>query len=134
MDDTAADTYTLTNPDPSMDYAAQLTVRAVPVNKQYTKSELTREVKGMLDTLSGDGVLTGFSPSNTAERTILGSTGIYANYKAVVKETGAEIAGRLIVVCVDKTLYTLHVSYPRGYTEFYVTNVYDKFRHSVKKN
>ena len=134
VDDTAADTYTLTNPDPSMDYAAQLTVRAVPVNKQYTKSELTREVKGMLDTLSGDGVLTGFSPSNTAERTILGSTGIYANYKAVVKETGAEIAGRLIVVCVDKTLYTLHVSYPRGYTEFYVTNVYDKFRHSVKKN
>ena len=51
-----------------------------------------------------------------------------------MKETGAEIAGRLIVVCVDKTLYTLHVSYPRGYTEFYVTNVYDKFRHSVKKN
>ena len=80
VDDTAADTYTLTNPDPSMDYAAQLTVRAVPVNKQYTKSELTREVKGMLDTLSGDGVLTGFSPSNTAERTILGSTAIYANY------------------------------------------------------
>ena len=134
VDDTIADTYTLTNPDPSMDYAAFLTVRAVPVNKQYTKSELTKEVKGMLDTLSGGGELTGFSPSNTAERTFLGTTGVYANYKAVVKETGAEIAGRLIVACVDKTLYTLHVSYPRGYTEFYVSNVYDKFRHSVKKN
>ena len=133
-DNSQADTYVLTNPDPSMDYAATLTVRAVPVNKQYTKSELGKEVKGMLDTLAGSGELTGFSPSNTAERTFLGSTGVYANYKAVVKATGAEIAGRLIVVCVDKTLYSLHVSYPRGYTEFYVSNVYDKFRHSVKLN
>ena len=134
VDDTIADTYTLTNPDPSMDYAAMLTARAVPVNKQYTKSELTKEVKGMLDTLSGNGELTGFSPSNTAERTFLGTAGVYANYKAVVKETGAEIACRIIVACVDKTLYSLHVSYPRGYTEYYVSNVYDKFRHSVKKN
>ena len=134
VDDTQADTYILTNPDPSMDYAATLTARTVPVNKQYTKSELTKEVKGMLDTLSGSGALTSFSPSNTAERSFLGTTGVYANYKAVVKETGAEIAGRLIVACVDRNLYTLHVSYPRGYTEFYVSNVYDKFRHSVKLN
>jgi len=134
VDETQADSYILTNPDPSMDYAATLTVRAVPVNKSYSKSELTREVKGMLDTLSGGGDLTSFSPSNTAERTFLGTTGVYANYKAVVRETGAEIAGRLIVACVDRTLYTLHVSYPRGYTEFYVSNVYDKFRHSVTLN
>ena len=134
VDDTIADTYTLTNPDPSMDYAATLTVRAVPVNKAYTKSELTKEVKGMLDTLSGSGELTSFSPSNTAERTFLSTTGVYANYTAVEKETGAEIAGRLIVACVDKKLYSLHVSYPRGYRDFYVSNVYDKFRHSVKLN
>ena len=134
VDETVSDTFTLTNPDPSMDYAAMMTVRAVPVNKQYSRNELAKEVKGMLDTLSGSGELTEFSPSNTAERTFLGSTGVYANYKAAVKETGAEIAGRLIVVCVDKTLYSLHVSYPRGYTDFYVTNVYDKFRHSVKRN
>lgn len=134
VDDSISDTYTLINPDPSMDYAAKLTVRAVPVNKQYTKSELTREIKGMLDTLSGSGEVTAFSPSNTAERTFLGSTGIYANYRAEEKATGAEIAGRMIVVCVDKTLYSLHVTYPRGYTDFYVSNVYDKFRHSVKLN
>ena len=134
VDDTIADTYTLTNPDPSMDYAASLTVRAVPVNKAYNKNELTKEVKGMLDTLSGSGLLTSFSPSNTAERSFLGATGVYANYTAVEKETGAEVAGRLIVACVDKTLYSLHVSYPRGYRDFYVSNVYDKFRHSVKLN
>lgn len=134
VDDTQADSYRLTNPDPSMDYAATLTVRAVPVNKAYSKNELTREVKGMLDTLSGDGTLGSFSPSNTAERSFLGTTGVYANYTAVEKATGAEVAGRLIVACVDKTLYSLHVAYPRGYRDFYVTNVYDKFRHTVKMN
>ena len=132
VDDSMADTYVLTNPDPSMDYPAALTVRAVPVNKAYTKSELTREIKGMLDTLSGSGDLTSFSPSNTAERAFLGGTGIYANYTATVKETGAQIAGRMIVVCVDRTLYSLHVTYPRGYRDFYVSEVYDRFRHSVE--
>ena len=59
-DESEADTYRLTNPDPSMDYAATLTVRAIPVNKQYSKSDLTKEVKGMLDTLSASGAFQRF--------------------------------------------------------------------------
>ncbi len=133
VDDSEADTFRLVNPDTSMDYAASLTVRAIPVNKQYGKSELTKEIKGMMETLKSSGEFTSFSPSNTATRSFLGSNGIYANYKAVTQD-GAQIAGRIIVNCVDKTLYTLHVSYPRGYTDYYVDNVYDKFRHSVKLN
>ena len=131
VDDSQSGAYILTNPDPSMDYAATLSVRAIPVNKQYSKSELSREVKGMLDTLSGSGDYKSFEPSNTADRTFLNSTGVYANYKAALKD-GTLIAGRMIVACVDKTLYTLHVTYPRGYTDFYVENVYNKFRHTVK--
>ena len=131
VDESEADTYKLTYPNPAMDYAASLTVRAIPVNKAYSKSELAKEVKGMLDTLSGSGDYSKFEPSNTADRTFLNNTGVYANYKAVLKD-GTLIAGRIIVTCVNKTLYTLYVSYPRGYTEFYVENVYDKFRHSVK--
>ncbi len=131
-DESATDTFKLTNPDPSMDYAASLTVRMIPVNKQYSKSELIREVKGMLDTLNSSGEYSRFEPSNTAERTFLGATGVYANYKAVLQD-GTLVAGRMIVTCIDKTLYTLHVAYPRGYTDFYVENVYNKFRHSVKK-
>ncbi len=131
VDESEADTFRLVNPDTSMDYAASLTVRAIPVNKQYGKSELTKEIKGMLETLKSSGEYSSFSPSNTAERSFLGSTGVYANYKAALQD-GTLIAGRIIVNCVDKTLYTLHVSYPRGYTEYYVTNVYDKFRHTVK--
>ncbi len=130
-DESATDTFRLTNPDPSMDYAASLTVRTIPVNKQYSKSELTREVKGMLDTLNASGEYSRFEPSNTAERTFLSTTGVYANYKAVLQD-GTLVAGRMIVACVEKTLYTLHVAYPRGYTDFYVENVYNKFRHTVK--
>ena len=132
VDDSNPDTYVLTNPDSSMDYAASLTVRSITVNKQYSKSELNKEIKGMLDTLRSSGDYSRFEPSNTANRTFLGTTGVYANYKAVLKDSGTQIAGRMIVACVDKTLYTLHVTYPRGYTDYYVENVYDKFRHSVK--
>lgn len=131
-DESNPDTFVLTNPDPSMDYQASLSIRAITVNKQYTVKELTREAKGMLDTLKSSGLYDNFSPSSTAQRSFLGTTGVYANYKAVLRENGAEIAGRFIVTCVDRMLYTLHVSYPRGYTEYYVDNVYDKFRHSVK--
>ena len=132
VDDSVPDSYTITNTvDGGMDYKAFLTVRTVPVNKQYNKSELTKEIKGMLDTIGNNADFSDYSPSNTAERIFLNETGIYANYKAVLKD-GTKIAGRIIATCVNKTLYTLHVSYPRGYTDTYVDNVYDKFRHSVK--
>ena len=126
----SSDTYTLTNPDPSMDYAAQLIIRAVPVAKQYNKNELTKEVNGILSTIKGEGFKS-FSPSNTAGRVFLNSDGIYANYNGTL-ESGVKMGGRVIAVCVNKTLYILHVTFPQGYRDFYVSNVYDKFRHTVK--
>ena len=129
-DDSQPDTYTLTNPDPSMDYAAQLSIRAVPVSKNYNKNELIKEVKGTLDTRGSDGFKK-FERSNTAGRKFMNSDGIYANYSGTTTE-GVKIAGRLIIACSGKTLYILNVSYPQGYTKTYVDNVYDKFRHSVK--
>ena len=129
-DDSQPDTYTLTNPDPSMDYPATLSIRLVPVSKNYNKNELIKEVKNTLDTLGSDGFKK-FERSNTAGRKFMNSDGIYANYTGTTSE-GVKIAGRLIIACVNKTLYILHVSYPQGYTKTYVDGVYDKFRHSVK--
>ena len=129
-DDSQPDTYTLTNPDPSMDYAATLSIRLVPVSKNYNKSELTKEVKNTLDTLGSDGFKK-FERSNTAGRKFMNADGIYANYTGTTTG-GVKVAGRLIISCVNKTLYVLHVSYPQGYTKTYVENVYDKFRHTVK--
>ena len=129
-DDSQPDTYVLTNPDPSMDYAAFLSIRTVPVSKNYSKSELIKEVKGTLDTLGSDG-FTKFERSNTAARKFMNSDAIYANYSGTTTD-GVKVAGRIIIACSNKTLYILHVSYPQGYTKTYVDNVYDKFRHTVK--
>ena len=131
VDDSQPDAYTLTNPDPSMDYAAQLTIRIVPVSKNYSKNELTKEVKNTLDTLGSDGFRK-FERSNTAVRTFMNSDAVYANYTGTTLDN-VKVAGRVIIACSDKTLYILHVSYPQGYTKTYVENVYDKFRHTVKK-
>ncbi len=129
-DDSAADSYTLTNPDPSMDYAAKLNIRVVPLGKNYNKNELTKEVKNALDTIASDGFQK-FERSNTAGRKFMNSDGIYANYSGTLTD-GAKIAGRIIMACSDKMLYILNVSYPQGYRETYVDGVYDKFRHTVK--
>ena len=129
-DDTATDTYKLTNPDPSMDYAATLSIRLVPLSKNYNKNELTKEVKNTLDTIGSDGFLK-FERSNTAGRKFMNSDGIYANYSGTTTEN-VKVAGRLIIACSNKMLYILNVSYPQGYTKTYVDGVYDKFRHSVK--
>ena len=130
VDDSQPDTYILTNPDPSMDYAAQLSIRTVPVSKNYNKNELIKEVKNTLDTLGSEGFRK-FERSNTAGRKFMNSDAIYANYTGTTTDN-VKIAGRIIIACTNKTLYILHVSYPQGYTKTYVENVYDKFRHSVK--
>lgn len=129
-DESQTDTYTLTNPDPSMDYAAKLSIRVVPVSKNYNKNELIKEVKNTLDTIGSDGFKK-FERSNTAGRKFMNTDAIYANYTATTMDN-VKIAGRIIIACSSKTLYVLHVSYPQGYTRTYVDNVYDKFRHSVK--
>ena len=129
-DDSASDTYKLTNPDPSMDFAAFLSIRLVPVSKNYNKSELIKEVKSALDTIGSDGFLK-FERSNTAGRKFMNSDGIYANYTGTTTDN-VKIGGRLIIACSNKMLYILDVRYPQGYTKTYVDGVYDKFRHSVK--
>ena len=131
VDDSEPDSYTITNPDPSMDYAARETIREVPVNRAYDKKDLTKEIRGALDTIRSDGNFKTFNPSNTATRTLLGETGVYANYSGVNGD-GIHVAGRIIAVCVNKTLYILHCSYPQGYTDTYVAALFNRFRSTVK--
>lgn len=129
VDDTLNDTYVLTNNTPGMDYDAFISVRTIAVTKDYSKNNLATEVRQMLSTVSAD--FASFSPSKTAERPMLGKTGVYADYTAVTQD-GAKVAGRIHIVCINKTLYTLHMSYPRCYLNEYKENVYGKFRKSLK--
>lgn len=129
VNDSASDTYTITNPASNVDYAATLSIRVTTVSGQMSETEMKTEVKSVMNTLKT--VFTSFSPSNTASRTLLDKDGVYANYTATLAD-GTEVAGRVHVTCIGKTLYMLHVSYPKGYTETYKSALYDVFRHSVK--
>ncbi len=126
----SSDTFVLTNPNPSADYAASVTIRAVQVAGSYGTNELRTEINNLLDTI-GESGYDRFSPSRTAERTLLDAAGVYANYTGTLS-TGAKTAGRVHATCVGRTLYTVHVSYPQGYTDTYKNQVYDKLRDTIK--
>ena len=133
VDDLAVDSYTLTNPDPSMDYEATVEIRTIAAGKDYTQKELIKEVKAQADTLRSTGNFQSFDASDTAARFFIDGNGVYLAYKGVLndgQETG--VAGRIIVNTVNKTLYVLHVSYPRGLADTFADGVYNKVRHSMK--
>ena len=123
----------LTNPDASVDYKANLVLRAVPVTKNFTKSELKKEINGQLNTMESESY-TKLSASKTANRTFLGGDGLYVTFTGTTKEEGAQVAGRIMVVCLNKTLYIMVTTYPYGYREYYKENLYDKVRHTIKLN
>ena len=132
-DDSAADVYTLTDPNPSMDYEAKIEIRTVNVGKDYTQKELIKEVKAQAEALRSTGNFKSFDPSDTAARFFIDGNGVYLAYKGYLnnkEETG--VAGRIIVNTVNKTLYIMHVSYPRGLADTYADGVYNKARHSMK--
>ena len=131
--DSAADSYTLTNPDPSMDYEAKVEIRTVPVSKDYSRKELESEVKSQAEAVRSALNFKSFDPSKTAARHFINDNGVYLTYSGTLRddnETG--VAGRIIVNTVNKTLYILHVSYPKGLANTFAEGVYNKVRHTMK--
>lgn len=129
VDASASDTYVIYNPDPSMDYMATLTLRATPVSSDYGTSALQSEVKTVLSNVGAYGFAE-FNPSNTASRNLIGHEGVYANYTGTL-DNGVQVAGRIHVTCVNRVLYTVHITYPRAYTDTYVDGVYHKLRDTI---
>ena len=127
--DTSGDTYTIQNPNPNIDYAAFLTIQAVKVGSDYSSSDLKTIVNGMLDSVEDAGFET-YSPSQTANRELLGKSGVYANYTGTLLD-GTQVAGRVHAVCVDKVLYTIHLSAPQAQWNDYKEQVYDHLRDTL---
>jgi len=128
-DDSSADTFTIQNPNQLVDYPATLTVRAQQVSSDYTTSELRTIVNGMLDSIASAG-FEDYNPSQTAGRTLLGKDGIYANYDGTLN-AGPQVAGRVHAVCVDRVLYTIHISAPKAQWDDYKEMVYDHMRDTL---
>lgn len=130
VDDSGANDYVIQNPA-SRIYPATLTIHAEKVSTQYSESDLKTVVKGMLTAVGQSEGVEEYSPSSTASRTLLGAKGVYANYTAVMSD-GQEVAGRVHATCVEKVLYTVHITYPKAYTEDYKEQVYDKLRDTIQ--
>ena len=133
VDESATDTYVLTWPDMSLDYTPRVEIRTVPVTKNYSRKELDKEVNSALTSIRSDMGFKDFDPSSLATRTFIDGSGSYAAYKGPLSneaETG--VAGRVIINCVNKTLYIMHVSYPRSMADTFAEGVYNKIRSTMK--
>ena len=128
-DNTSSDTFIIQNPNTRIDYPATLTLHAEKVNADYSTANLESIVRGMLDSI-GDADWDDYNPSQTAPRTLLGKNGVYANYDGVLAD-GRQVAGRVHAVCVDKKLYTIHLTAPAGQWNEYKELVYDKLRETL---
>lgn len=129
-DATIENTFIIQNPAVNIDYAATMTIRAEEVSAQYTSKQLETVIKNMLDAIGTAG-FDKYSPSQTAERALLGKTGVYANYTGTLS-SGPQIAGRVHAVCVDKVLYTVHITYPAAYADAYIEQVFHHMRDTIK--
>ncbi len=137
------DAYTLTNPDQRMSYAAQVRIRVVPVNKQYSRNELRSEVLSVRDALREELGFSSFDKYDTAGYNFLKvknergkyefikDKGVYTQYRGVLKENGTQVAGRIIICCYNKTLYILSCSYPGGELRESFEDVYRKVRDTL---
>ena len=142
------DTFILTNPDLSLDYAAQIRIRVVPVSKQYSKGELDKEVKAVRDAVRSELGFAKFdnydlagynfiktrdpqSPVEAPKYKFIDNKGRYTRFKGTLKETGAKVGGRVIVNCYNKKLYILVCSYPGGELQETFEDVYRKVRDTL---
>lgn len=132
IDDSDSSTYTIQNPDSRMDYFATLTIRAEKVTSDYSTSSLKDVVENMLKAI-GTAAFKDYNPSRTDTRSLLGKTGVYANYDGVLEGENGDIriAGRVHAVCVDKVLYTLHLTAPYAQWNDYKEKVYDHLRDTI---
>ncbi len=136
VDNSDPEYYVLRAPASGLDYQAELVLRAVDVSTQYSESDMKNAVKSMLNAIGASDVVVEFAPSDTASRTLLDARGVYANYTATLSN-GAVIRGRVHVTCVEKVLYTVHLSAPAAYWDLegdndYKDGVYDRLRDTIK--
>lgn len=136
IDDSDPAYYELKNPARNVNYEATLTLHAEKVKSQYRDSDLKTVVRNMLSAIEAQDVVVEFSPTNTASRDLLEADGIYADYTATLTG-GVRIRGRVHATCVEKVLYTVHLSAPADYWDLtgdgdYKDGVYDKMRHTIR--
>lgn len=130
VDDSNANTFILTNPDPRMAYHGQIMMTVTSVSTSYSENDLKREVRNVRDSIKGS--YNDFNPSNTASRTLFDAKGIYLDFTGTLKGTEVQVWGRIQAVCVNRNLVIVQITGPREYRALYKDTIYPKFRSSVR--
>ena len=131
-DETYNEVFTLTEPESQIKNGqlGSINIYAVPVIGDYSESQLVQEIKQRLNTI-GSLDFTEWSPSYTATRYLMGSTGVYANYTGKLV-TGVEVGGRIHATTIDSVLYCIQITYPLDFrTDF--MDVFAKLRETIKR-
>ncbi len=123
--------FVLTNPSTNVNYQAELVIRAERVSSRYDEEDLRRVVSSMLEAIEATDVVIDIEPSRVDPRTLLEVPGFYADYTATL-QGGIRIKGRVQAACVEKVLYTVHLTAPADYWDNYKTGVYNKLRSTIQ--
>lgn len=129
-DESIQDTYILNEPAANQKdgYSASITIRAIAVAKDYTESDLRREINQQLEQLGATNY-SEWRPSLLDTRELLGKNGVYANYSGTLV-TGIRVRGRIHVTCINKVLYTVHFSQPANFNNDYIA-AYTQLRKTI---
>jgi len=131
-DETYDEVFTLSEPESQMKNGQLgiINVYAVPVNSNYSESELETEIKQRLNTI-GSLNFTQWKPSYTATRYLMGSVGVYANYSGTLA-TGVEVGGRIHATTIDNVLYCIQITYPYAFKDDFM-DVFAQLRETIKR-
>ncbi len=132
VDDAAADTYVLRQPEAQVvdGHQVEFTFSITPVQSGHQKNDVRADLRSKLDELGRDNYRT-WEPTNLAERGLMNAPGFYANYRGV-KTDGIIVRGRVHMALLSgNRLLTIHMSVPAEYNTDYTT-VFTHIRSTLK--
>jgi len=131
VDDSVDGILLLYQPDTDIldNYRAVLSIE-VRAASTLNKAEMRNQLKGILETLRG-GYVT-WEQKVEAERTLIGKTGYYNDYRGVMLD-GTIVRGRVHVASINRRTFTVHLSCPGGFNEDFMGGVYTKLRNTLKE-
>jgi len=131
-DESVTEQFSLSEPLSQMkdNQLAILKIYAIPVTANMSESALKTEVLDRLKEISSTN-FEKWSPSYTASRHLMGSTGVYANYSGTMAN-GVAIGGRVHCTCIDKVLYCIEIVFPLAYKSDFEA-VFSEMRKSIKR-
>lgn len=132
VDDSASDTYILTEPASAVrdGYPCVITLQVTPITSNYAAKDVQTDLANYLKNL-GAQYPTKWETWKAASKKLAGGTGYYNNYRGVMSD-GTIVRGRVHMAIIgNNKLLTLHITCPGWYNSSYM-KIYDNIYSSIK--